>query len=68
MCVWLCVQARGRLLGGSSSTNATLYLRGAKEDYDAWGVDGWRGDDVLPWFTAVENNHDFCERGMLGAE
>ncbi|EFN50890.1 hypothetical protein CHLNCDRAFT_28598 [Chlorella variabilis] len=39
--------ARGRLLGGSSATNATLYHRGAAGDYDAWGVEGWSSEDVL---------------------
>jgi choline dehydrogenase-like flavoprotein len=51
--------ARGRLLGGSSSTNATLYHRGTAADYDAWGVEGWRAADVLPWFRAAETNADF---------
>ena len=48
--------ARGRLLGGSSSTNATLYHRGTPEDYDAWGMPGWSGKDVLQWFVNCENN------------
>jgi len=48
--------ARGRTLGGSSSTNATLYLRGTSADYDAWGLDGWTGSDVLDWFVRSECN------------
>ena len=48
--------ARGKLLGGSSSTNATLYHRGTPEDYDAWGMPGWSGKDVLQWFVNCENN------------
>lgn len=52
-------QARGRLLGGSSSTNATLYHRGTAADYDAWGVPGWGSADLLPWFKKAENNADF---------
>ena len=53
--------ARGKLLGGSSSTNATLYHRGAAEDYDSWGLDGWRSGDVLPWFVCSEDNPDMGE-------
>lgn len=45
--------ARGKLLGGSSSTNATLYHRGAAADYDGWGVPGWAAKDVLPFFKQV---------------
>ena len=48
--------ARGKLLGGSSSTNATLYHRGTAEDYDAWDVPGWSSRDALKWFISAENN------------
>lgn len=48
--------ARGKVLGGSSSTNATLYHRGTPEDYDSWGVQGWSSEDVLTWFTKCETN------------
>lgn len=48
--------ARGKLLGGSSSTNATLYHRGSAADYDGWGLDGWSSRDVLDWFVKAENN------------
>lgn len=51
--------ARGKLLGGSSSTNATLYHRGTAADYDSWGIDAWRAQDVLPWFCAAEDNPAF---------
>lgn len=47
--------ARGRLLGGSSCTNATLYHRGTSADYDSWGFEGWSGQDVLDWFIRAEN-------------
>lgn len=50
--------ARGKLLGGSSSTNATLYHRGTAADYDSWGVEGWGAEDVLPWFTLAETNSE----------
>jgi choline dehydrogenase len=53
---------RGRTLGGSSSTNAMVYIRGHRADYDGWaalGHDGWSWNDVLPYFIRAEDN----ERG-----
>jgi len=50
---------RGKLLGGSSSINAMVYIRGAREDFDAWaaaGNPGWGYDDILPAFKALEDN------------
>ncbi|MEO5844780.1 MAG: choline dehydrogenase [Caldimonas sp.] len=55
-------QPRGKVLGGASSINAMIYLRGQPEDYDAWtseGNPGWGWSDVLPYFKRSENN----ERG-----
>ena len=55
-------QPRGRVIGGSSSINAMIYIRGFKSDYDNWaasGAQGWAWDDVLPYFLRAENN----ERG-----
>ncbi|MDR3421192.1 MAG: choline dehydrogenase [Xanthobacteraceae bacterium] len=52
-------QPRGRLLGGSSSTNAMIYMRGQPADYDHWrqlGNAGWSYADVLPLFKKAENN------------
>jgi choline dehydrogenase len=53
---------RGRMIGGSSSINAMIYLRGARADYDEWaesGCEGWSYDSVLPYFKRSEDN----ERG-----
>lgn len=50
---------RGRLLGGSGSTNALVYMRGSPSDYRRWaakGCAGWGWKDVLPWFLKSESN------------
>ena len=47
---------RGKLLGGSGSINAMVWIRGDRRDYDEWDVPGWRYDDVLPAFRALEDN------------
>ena len=55
-------QPRGKVLGGSSSVNAMVYIRGQREDYDAWaasGCAGWSYEEVLPYFKRSEDN----ERG-----
>lgn len=52
-------QPRGKVLGGSSSINAMLYVRGHAWDYDHWaslGNAGWSYDDVMPYFKKAENN------------
>ena len=48
--------ARGKILGGSSSTNATLYMRGTRADYDAWNVPGWSSEEALHGFIKCEDN------------
>lgn len=50
---------RGKLLGGSSSINAMVWIRGHPQDYEDWkaaGNSGWGWDDVLPAFKAIEDN------------
>jgi choline dehydrogenase len=52
------IQPRGKVLGGSSSINGLVYIRGQKEDFDLWrqlGNPGWSWDDVLPYFKKAES-------------
>ena len=52
---------RGKVLGGCSSINGMLYLRGQAADYDGWrqtGLTGWGWDDVLPYFLKHEDDSD----------
>jgi len=46
---------RGKVLGGSSSINGLVYIRGQREDFDGWGIAGWRYDDLLPYFRKSED-------------
>ena len=50
---------RGKVLGGSSSVNAMVYIRGNRRDYDDWNVPGWSSADLMPYFIKAEDN----ERG-----
>jgi choline dehydrogenase len=50
---------RGKVLGGSSSINAMVYIRGNRRDYDEWGVPGWSAAELIPYFVKAEDN----ERG-----
>ena len=53
---------QGHVLGGGSSVNAMIYIRGQKQDYDQWAQTGcrnWSYDKVLDAFKRVEGNHDF---------
>jgi choline dehydrogenase-like flavoprotein len=58
-------QPRGRGLGGSSSLNAMIYIRGTHHDYDHWaslGCTGWNWDNVLPYFKRAECNERLAGR------
>ena len=51
---------RGKVLGGCSSINGMIYMRGQARDYDQWrqmGLTGWGWDDVLPYFTRAEDHY-----------
>ncbi|EXJ78576.1 hypothetical protein A1O1_08977 [Capronia coronata CBS 617.96] len=63
--------SRGRLLGGSSGVNGTLCIRGVKQDFDDWKLDGWTGEDMWrcmnksetfhnkPWFNPSFKDHGY---------
>lgn len=56
---------QGRTLGGSTSINAMIYIRGHRLDYDEWrdlGCEGWGFEDVLPYFKRSENNERFANK------
>lgn len=57
---------RGKVIGGSSSINGMVYVRGHAGDYDNWadsGATGWSYADVLPYFLRMENWHDSGQGG-----
>jgi choline dehydrogenase-like flavoprotein len=56
---------QGRVLGGGSSVNALIYIRGQREDYDEWarlGNTGWSYEEVLPYFRRSEDNERLNDR------
>ena len=62
---------RGRTLGGSSSINGMVYIRGHARDYDGWaaqGCEGWSYREVLPYFMRAQNHRDGANtyRGATG--
>ncbi|WP_108260175.1 choline dehydrogenase [Mangrovicoccus ximenensis] len=60
------VTPRGKVIGGSSSINGMVYVRGHAKDYDHWaesGADGWSYADVLPYFKRMESWHDSGQGG-----
>jgi len=61
---------RGRVLGGSSSINGLIVIRGQHEDYDRWrdlGNAGWGWHDVLPYFVKLESNADLAGDQLHGS-
>ena len=61
----------GRVIGGSSSINGLLYVRGQARDFDVWsqlGCAGWSWDEVLPYFKRSENWDGIDESGLRGKD
>ncbi|MEU7989833.1 GMC family oxidoreductase N-terminal domain-containing protein [Streptosporangium canum] len=57
---------RGRMLGGSSSMNAQMWVRGHQADYDGWDVPGWSYEEVLPYFHRAERRVGSNLGGVYG--
>ncbi|HEY2338395.1 MAG TPA: GMC family oxidoreductase N-terminal domain-containing protein [Burkholderiales bacterium] len=66
---------RGKVLGGSSSINGLVYIRGQREDFDGWGVRGWDFAALEPYFERAERTlkvsrlerHELCEAFIAAA-
>ena len=61
---------RGRVLGGSSSINGLIVIRGQHEDYDRWarnGASGWSWNEVQPYFIKIESNADLAGDQLHGS-
>ncbi|MFC4531976.1 GMC family oxidoreductase [Sphaerisporangium dianthi] len=59
---------RGKTLGGSSSINAQMWVRGHRADYDGWGLPGWSYDEVLPYFRRSERRVGSNRGDVYGTE
>ena len=62
---------RGKVLGGSSSINGMVYVRGHARDFDPWaemGADGWAFADVLPYFKRMETWHGPAASDWRGSD
>jgi choline dehydrogenase len=65
---------RGKVLGGSSSINGLVYIRGQPEDFDAWEVPGWSHVELLPYFKKTQvgisdiERHELCDAFIASAE
>jgi choline dehydrogenase len=65
------VWPRGKVLGGSSSINGLIYVRGQQADFDQWaqlGCTGWSHDDVLPYFKLSEGNERLGKDELHGGD
>ena len=66
---------RGKVLGGSSSINGLVYIRGQREDFDGWRIPGWGFDQLLPYFEKGEGQlkvsdlerHELCDAFIASA-
>ena len=66
---------RGKVLGGSSSINGLVYIRGQREDFDSWGIAGWDFDSLAPYFARAEaelkvsclERHELCDAFIASA-
>ena len=66
---------RGRVLGGSSSINGLVYIRGQREDFDGWGMRGWDFASLEPYFQKAERQlkvsdlerHELCDAFIASA-
>ena len=64
---------RGKVLGGSSSINGLVYIRGQAEDFDAWEVPGWSHAELLPYFEKTQvgisklERHELCNAFIASA-
>ena len=67
---------RGKVLGGSSSINGLVYIRGQREDYDGWRIPGWDFKSLEPYFEKAESQlkvsdlerHELCEAFIAAAQ
>jgi len=67
---------RGKVLGGSSSLNGLVYIRGQAEDYDGWGIRGWDFRSLEPYFVKAEaelkvsdlERHELCDAFIASAQ
>ncbi|GIH28558.1 putative GMC-type oxidoreductase [Acrocarpospora phusangensis] len=59
---------RGRMLGGSSSMNAQMWVRGTALDYDQWDLPGWSYDEVLPYFRRAERRSGSNHGDVYGTD
>jgi choline dehydrogenase-like flavoprotein len=56
--------SRGRFLGGSSGVNGTLCIRGSKQDYDDWSIEGWSGEEMMKYMKKVNVHWTLLEEVM----